>query len=155
MSEKKGTPQLTSAEIQEIAEKSGVEEDIIRSWYKEFIQVCPTGKMNKKNFSKFYKILRGSTGEENFSKIAEYVFACFDKDGNGSLDFAEFIVAYSHTSIGDLRKKMEFIFLFYDKDKDGVINDIEFLKIIEAMYEYKGRSKKEYNFNFFYKFIPN
>ena len=31
-----------------------------------------------------------------------------------------------------------------DKDKDGVINDQEFLKVIEAMYGFKGKSKKEY-----------
>ena len=31
-----------------------------------------------------------------------------------------------------------------DSDKDGIINDTEFLKVIEAMYEFKGKSKKEY-----------
>ena len=31
-----------------------------------------------------------------------------------------------------------------DTDKDGFINDVEFLKVIEAMYEFKGKSKKEY-----------
>jgi Ca2+-binding EF-hand superfamily protein len=31
-----------------------------------------------------------------------------------------------------------------DRDRDGVINDKEFLKVIEAMYEFKGKNKKEY-----------
>ncbi len=35
-------------------------------------------------------------------------------------------------------------FFCKDNDKDGQINDVEFLKVIEAMYEFKGKSKKEY-----------
>ena len=31
-----------------------------------------------------------------------------------------------------------------DCDKDGYITDTEFLKVIEAMYEFKGKNKKEY-----------
>jgi Ca2+-binding EF-hand superfamily protein len=67
--------------------------------------------MNKKHFYKFYKILRGSS--DNLHKITDHVFNCFDKDGNGQLDFSEFIIAYSSTSIGDPQKKLEFVFMFY------------------------------------------
>ena len=38
----------------------------------------------------------------------------------------------------------QLVFLFKDSDKDGIINDVEFLKVIEAMYEFKGKNKKEY-----------
>lgn len=31
-----------------------------------------------------------------------------------------------------------------DKDKDGIIKDSEFLKVIESLYEFKGKSKKDY-----------
>ena len=31
-----------------------------------------------------------------------------------------------------------------DKDKDGIINNREFLQVIEAMYEFRGKNKKEY-----------
>ena len=68
--------------------------------------------MNKKSFYKFYKMLRGSN-EESLHKITDYVFACFDKDSNGILDFSEFIIAYSSTSKGDPEKKLEFVFTFY------------------------------------------
>lgn len=78
----------------------------------EFVLVCPSGKMNKKDFYKFYKMLRGNT-DYNLHKITDHVFSCFDKDSNGFLDFSEFIIAYSSTSIGDPRKKLEFVFLFY------------------------------------------
>jgi Ca2+-binding EF-hand superfamily protein len=81
--------QLSEGEIKEIAEESGVDPDVIRSWYKEFLQVCPSGNMNKKNFYKFYKILRGGgSSDANLHKITDYVFSSFDKDNNGSLSFS-------------------------------------------------------------------
>ena len=107
--------QLSEEQIREIAEQSGVDPDIIKSWYKEFLQVCPSGKMNKKHFYKFYKMLRGSS--DNLHKITDHVFSCFDKDGSGNLDFSEFIIAYSSTTIGDPRKKLEFVFMFYVRKK--------------------------------------
>ncbi len=73
--------------------------------------------MKKKDFYKFYKMLRGT--DYNLQKITDYVFSCkfflketqyilwgyftnfsnfsnkgFDKDSNGVLDFSEFIIAY-------------------------------------------------------------
>ena len=33
--------------------------------------------------------------------------------------------------------------IIQDSDKDGIISDLEFLKVIEKMYEFKGKSKKE------------
>ena len=69
--------------------------------------------MNKRNFYKFYKMLRGNSEDSRLHKITDYVFSCFDKDSNGYLDFAEFLIAYSQTSIGDPRKKLEFVFMFY------------------------------------------
>ena len=49
---------------------------------------------DKKHFYKFYKILRGQSDEENLSKITDHVFRCFDKDGNGYLDFSGIILAF-------------------------------------------------------------
>ena len=36
---------LRSDELDFIAKKSGIEPSVIRSWHKEFLQACPTGKM--------------------------------------------------------------------------------------------------------------
>lgn len=60
------------------------------------------------------------------------------------LDFSEFLIAYSNTSIGEPTQKLEFLFSFYDRDHDGVIKENEFLKVVESMYEFRGKSKKDY-----------
>lgn len=42
----------------------------------EFMQVCPSGKMKKKHFYKFYKMLRG-TDDDKLHKITDYVHIFF------------------------------------------------------------------------------
>lgn len=36
---------LTQEELDYISEQSGIEDSIIKSWHKDFIKLCPTGKM--------------------------------------------------------------------------------------------------------------
>jgi hypothetical protein len=36
---------LTQEELDYISEQSGIEDDVIKSWHKDFIKLCPTGKM--------------------------------------------------------------------------------------------------------------
>ena len=158
---------LTDDEIEYIAGQSGVETDVIKTWHKDFLTACPKGKMvfnclitklvfesvfsnfftcsfkDKKQFYKYYKMLRCQS-DEKLSKITDHVFSCFDKDLNGYLDFSEFLIAYSSTSIGDPVKKLEFVFTFYDKDRDGIIKENEFLQVIQSMYEFRGKNKKDY-----------
>lgn len=135
---------LTADEINFIFTECGIEKDVIKSWYKEWSNTCPNGKMDKKQFYKFYKMLRTSTEKEKLSKITDHVFNCFDKDSNGTLSFSEFLIAYTLTTIGDPRKKLEFIFDFYDTDHDGIIKEKEFLHQIKVMYDFRGKDKKEY-----------
>lgn len=58
-------------------------------------------------------MLRGQSNDENLHKITDYVFACFDTDSNGVLDFSEFLIAYSSTTHSDPRKKLDYLFMFY------------------------------------------
>jgi Ca2+-binding EF-hand superfamily protein len=64
---------LTQEEVRMIAIRSGMEADVIKSWYKEFLKICPKGKMDIKQFSKFYKILRGLPDNKDLSKITDHV----------------------------------------------------------------------------------
>ncbi|CAF3961431.1 unnamed protein product, partial [Rotaria sp. Silwood1] len=50
-------------------------------------------------------------------------FRVFDKDGSGSIDFAEFLIAVSMTSTKDPVRKMELFFSMYDMDQDGFIDE--------------------------------
>eukprot|EP00047_Mylnosiga_fluctuans_P002413 m.224392 g.224392 ORF g.224392 m.224392 type:complete len:176 (-) comp11088_c0_seq1:2409-2936(-) len=66
--------------------------------------------------------------------LVERVISIFDSDGDGEIDFKEFIEGISLFSVkGDRDSKLKFAFKIYDMDGDGFISNGELFQVLKLM----------------------
>ncbi|ESO06259.1 hypothetical protein HELRODRAFT_65068 [Helobdella robusta] len=66
--------------------------------------------------------------------LVQRVIEIFDTDGNGEVDFKEFIEGVSLFSVkGDKLSKLKFAFKIYDIDRDGFISNGELFQVLKMM----------------------
>ena len=127
-----------------------------RDWYKGFRADCPDGNLHKSKILEMYSLILPAGDSSTF---VDQIFRIFDKDGNGSIDFKEFMLATDMTAAGCPEEKLKwafkvtellspkkrktfifttFIFQLYDKDNSGYIDVTEMAEAIGTLYEMEG-----------------
>ena len=67
--------------------------------------------------------------------LEKHIFRIFDKDGDGSIDFKEFMVLLYIMSAGTPEQNLEQIFRIFDIDGDGTITWKEMRKIVTDLFQ--------------------
>ncbi|KAM5324506.1 guanylyl cyclase-activating protein 2 [Glossophaga mutica] len=111
----------------------------LQEWYKKFVVECPSGTLFMHEFKRFFKV----TGNEEATQYVEGMFRAFDKNGDNTIDFLEYVAALNLVLRGTLEHKLKWTFKIYDKDRNGCIDRLELLDIVEAIYKLKKACRVE------------
>lgn len=132
---------LSKKKIEDLSEKTKFTAAEIKSWYSGFLKDCPSGQLSKAEFTAIYRQFFPSGDSGTFSNL---VFNLFDANGDGTIEFEEFLTALSVTSRGNPEDKLEWAFKLYDLDGDGTISKPEMLKIVKAISTMTGQSDDQF-----------
>ncbi|XP_028440430.1 guanylyl cyclase inhibitory protein [Perca flavescens] len=99
-----------------------------------FINECPSGLITLHEFQRHF--CNGTVGSES-AEYAEQIFRTLDNNGDGVVDFREYVMAISMLIEGSAVEKLRWSFKLYDKDGDGAITREEMLEITQAVYKMK------------------
>jgi Ca2+-binding EF-hand superfamily protein len=112
----------------------------IREWHKEYRENCQHGScMTPEDFKDVYN----SVFPGDASGFTSHLFRSFDTDGDGKVDFREFIVGLSISSSMDVEQKLKWAFNMYDVDGNGSLSYNELLDIIRVSHIWRVRGGGE------------
>ncbi|KAM9860899.1 guanylyl cyclase-activating protein 2-like [Aulostomus maculatus] len=109
----------------------------LQDMYKKFVMECPSGLLFLHEFKRFFGV--DPTGE--VSDYAENMFRAFDRNGDNTIDFLEFVAALNLVFRGDLEHKLRWSFKVYDKDGNGYVDRSELKSIIHSIHCIKKGTK--------------
>merc|ERR1719483_79929 len=106
---------------------------------------CPDGRMDRDKMKVMFNAIMPMSGDggDAGELFLDQLFRIFDKDGDGSIDFKEFMIATDMTSSGDPEEKLRWAFRMYDKDASGAIDLDEMVEIFCLMYSLQGYTEEE------------
>ena len=80
---------------------------LCREWHQNFREECPEGILDKQHIIKIYDEISPFGNSKDF---VDNIFRVFDKDGDGTIDFKEFMVATDMTASGTPEEKLRWAF---------------------------------------------
>ncbi|XP_072315805.1 guanylyl cyclase-activating protein 1-like isoform X1 [Eucyclogobius newberryi] len=99
-------------------------------WYNKFMRESPSGLITLFELKAILG-LRGMNPEA--SSYVDQVFYTFDMDGDGYIDFVEYIAGISLLLKGGINQKLKWYFKLFDQDGNGKIDRDELETIFTAI----------------------
>ena len=122
---------LAHEDVEAMMVASGRSEQEIRAAFEEFKQEHPNGKLNLEDFK---TCLKEAMPKKYVESMAEHIYRIYDTDGDGTIDFKEFMIVFYIMSEGSEEDVLGGIFRVFDIDGNGSICLDEMKKLVNSMY---------------------
>lgn len=105
----------------------------IQKLYPKFTIECPSGDLHLHEFKRIFGLNKNATEEE--AAYMENVFRSFDTNGDGHIDFMEYLAAVHMILRGKLRDKLTWSFKVFDGDGNGCLDRAEVRLVIKIIHQ--------------------
>ncbi|XP_053544907.1 guanylyl cyclase-activating protein 2-like [Bombina bombina] len=110
----------------------------LQEMYKKFVTECPSGALFLHEFKGFF----GISANNEASEFVESMFKAFDRNGDNTIDFLEYVAALNLVLRGKLEYKLRWSFKIYDRDGNGCVDKKELREIIQSIFTIKKNWKR-------------
>ena len=109
---------LTEDDIQFLLDNTGFTNEQMIRWHTDFLVKCTTGLITSAQFKAYYSLLLPERlADDARAEILDKLFGLFDIDGDGCLNFTEFLVSFWIRCKAPIREKYTWIFNMLDSDR--------------------------------------
>ena len=133
MGSSQGKYVLTEEDINWFANNTMIKKEDVKERYQQFIDKHPLGKIEKNEYINLIQECYGNT-----YGLEKYVFETYDRNGDGFVDFSEFLRVLYILSNDSPKEKLQLIFRAFDADKNGTISLSELKTIVKDFFNLLG-----------------
>ncbi|XP_054856771.1 lysophosphatidylcholine acyltransferase 2 [Eublepharis macularius] len=115
-------------EFTKISKKLNLKWDSIRDQLHQFAEIASASKGGRIKIDEFARYLKLPV-----SDVLEQLFALFDRNGDGTIDFREYVIGLSVVcNPANTEETIQMSFNLFDLDDDGVITEDEFAAVMRS-----------------------
>jgi serine/threonine-protein phosphatase 2B regulatory subunit len=123
--------ELTPAQFEKFRKSTGFQDREIVQLYAKYKQLCGSGDVDGGGTIELEKFLK--TMNVPNRRVGELMYKILDEDGQGGIDFSEFIIGLSKfRSEAPIDAKIEACFRAYDDDEGGTVSSEEIRLVLLA-----------------------
>lgn len=127
-----GKPVLSDEDLDFIANNTAASRDQVDEHYENFLGKHPAGKITKTDFR---NMMQSCFPDRDLSKIESHIFRMYDKNGDGHIDFREFMIVLYIMSNGTPEENLKQIFRIFDINNDGTLEPKELDKLVKDLFQ--------------------
>ena len=133
MGSSQGKYVLTDEDINWFANNTRIGKEDVKERYQQFIDKHPLGKIEKSEYINMIQECYGNT-----YGLEKYIYETYDRNGDGFVDFSEFLKVLYILSNDSPKEKLQLIFRAFDADKNGTISLSELKSLVKDFFNLLG-----------------
>jgi len=134
--------ELSEEEVNFLTSNTTLEKDKLEAQHRNFLINHKSGQISKK---KFNSMIKESYPGANTRKLSRHLFRMYDTNGDGSVDFKEYVLGLDILANGTPEQNLKQLFRIMDINNDGKINMKELKKIVKDIKELSKQNNPERN----------